>query len=228
MLFLSNPHRLFPIISNLEGEQIGETSYVEIKGKSVLESLSYGRKERNNKEDKNQKNQPHLIKIKNHKNSAYRKKLKVKKNYIKWLNNAGERDFGTLVHKAFSFVEVEQDIPAAIDKLILQGDIEMSEKETFNKMLLDVITHPNVSPYFRSGLKVKNEAEIVLKDGTFLRPDRVVIDTDETTVIDYKTGMRKPEHDQQILSYKTQLQKMGYKNVNAVLIYTSGVEVVEV
>ena len=217
---------LFPIISNLEGEQVGETSYVEIKGKSVLESISYGIKERNEKEDKEQENQPKLIKIKNHKNSAYRKKLKVKKNYIKWLNNAGERDFGTLVHKAFSFVEVESDIPQAIEKLVMQGDIEVGEKAEFQKMLVDVISHPKVAPYFKLGLTVKNEAEIVLQNGELLRPDRVVMDGEETTVIDYKTGMRKPEHDEQILSYKSQLMRMGYKNVNAVLIYTNDVEVV--
>ena len=43
----------------------------------------------------------------------------------------------------------------------------------------------------------------------------------EVVVIDYKTGMRKKKHIQQISEYAIALEKMGKSNIKKVLIYTS-------
>ena len=228
-----NPEKEFfeSLVSILDGmhahplvEMVTETA----KKGEVISKFRYGLPKPKELDENKEISKPKLIKIANHKNNFYREKLKVKKNYIKWLSSAGERDFGTLVHKAFSFIDTQDDISDAVEKLLKIGDIAEEEKLEFTNLLTTVITDTKIAPYFKAGLEVKNEAEIVLENGDLLRPDRVVIEKNQATVIDFKTGMRKPSHDQQVLGYKIQLEKLGYENVKSILIYTADLEVVEV
>jgi ATP-dependent exoDNAse (exonuclease V) beta subunit len=217
--------QLYPIIENWEESDEVEKVYFEEKGKQFLKKFSYG--SRILKTVNDQEKPTEVLKIENIKNSAYRNKLKVKKNYVKWMNDSGDRDYGNLMHKAFSFVQNENDIDFAIDKLEALGDIKFTDKDNMRNVLSKVVDHKDVNQYFKPDLKVKNEAEIILSNGDVLRPDRVVIDNNTAVVIDFKTGMQKPEHMTQVSTYKNQLLQMGYNTVKAILIYMDPVEVVE-
>ncbi len=218
--------QVFPILEEMVGHEKVNVTYDDSSGKTELETFTFG--ELNVVEREVSNTDSNLIKLKNHKNSLYRTKLKVKKNYLKWMDDSGERNYGNLVHKAFSFISTATDLEEAILALINQGDIDQEEEKQVRTEITNVLHHPDVKPFFKEGLVVKNEAEIILANGDLLRPDRVVFDRDEVIVIDFKTGMRKPQHDQQIISYKQQLMQMGHASVRAILIYTSSVEVLEV
>jgi hypothetical protein len=82
-----------------------------------------------------------------------------------------------------------------------------------------VLKSVEMKPYFAQGLKVKNEEEILLNGGNILRPDRLVFDGNEVTIIDYKTGRANNTHKEQILEYKTEIENMGYKVKECVLTY---------
>ena len=219
---------VYPILTGIEGNPMVNVTMCEVKGKSVIETISYGSMESEKYRKNEEETNDNLIRLSNTKNSLYREKLKVKKNYLRWMTDEGERDYGNLVHKAFSYIDTHDDIQESIDTLIKNGDIQMDESEKMLGVIERVVKHPKVAAYFSSELKVKNESEIILANGEILRPDRVVFDNDKTVVIDFKTGMRKPQHEQQILQYKNQLLQMGYSNVKAILVYTEQVEVVEV
>ncbi|MFT6800922.1 MAG: ATP-dependent exoDNAse (exonuclease V) beta subunit [Salibacteraceae bacterium] len=212
----------------MEGHELVNTNYTDVDGKSLIKTFSYGTEQRAEQEESDSIPEIQVLQLSNLKNSLYRDKLKVKKNYLKWMNDSGERDYGNLVHKAFSFINDEDDIAFAMEQLVNTGDIEKEEVDALVTLIKEVIHHPQLSQYFNKGLEVKNEADLVLANGDLLRPDRVVIDGEDACVIDFKTGMRKPEHEQQIVSYKIQLEKMGYENVKSLLIYTHKLEVVEV
>ena len=219
---------VFETLKTMEGRELVTTTYADNeKGERSLKTFSYGNSMREFKEEKNNTQEVGVLQIPNKNNSLYRNKLKVKKNYLKWMSDTGERDYGNLVHKAFSFIETENDIDFALNCLLATGELENTEKETMREVIQNVLNHPDLSPLFKEGLIVKNESDIVLANGELLRPDRVVIDGNQACVIDFKTGMRKPEHDEQILSYKIQLEKMGYENVRAILIYTHQLEIIE-
>ncbi len=49
--------------------------------------------------------------------------------------------------------------------------------------------------------KIFNEMEVIDKEGIIHRIDRVVIDKDSVTVIEYKTGSQQQEHLSQIKLY---------------------------
>lgn len=76
---------------------------------------------------------------------------------------------------------------------------------------------------------VLNEREIISSsDGSFLRPDRVVINGEKVTIIDYKFGRRYDRYNKQVGRYAEQVSRyadlyksMGYKDVEAYLWYVA-------
>ena len=82
-----------------------------------------------------------------------------------------------------------------------------------------VLKNVEIKPYFAHGLRVKNEKEIILSNGRILRPDRLIFKKNEVTIIDYKTGQENKTHEEQILEYKTEIEKMGYWVKECILIY---------
>jgi CRISPR/Cas system-associated exonuclease Cas4 (RecB family) len=81
------------------------------------------------------------------------------------------------------------------------------------------LQNSEVKTYFAQGLKVKNEEEILLKNGEVLRPDRLVFEGNDVSIIDYKTGEANATHQEQILGYKLYIEQMGYKVKKCVLVY---------
>ena len=73
----------------------------------------------------------------------------------------------------------------------------------------------------KEGKNVKTEKEILLEDGSSYIPDRFIYNKDSVVVIDYKTGKRREKDKSQIIEYSHILSKLGYKDVERVLIYTS-------
>ena len=74
-----------------------------------------------------------------------------------------------------------------------------------------------------------NEREIVLPDGSFIKPDRVIIKDNSATVVDYKFGKKHSgRYKKQVKGYTDALQQMGYSKVKGYLWYVLEDEVVEV
>ena len=52
-------------------------------------------------------------------------------------------------------------------------------------------------------------------------PDRVSLFADGTAqILDYKTGQRKIEHDQQVHAYAQLIEALGYRVTKITLVYT--------
>jgi ATP-dependent exoDNAse (exonuclease V) beta subunit len=187
---------LMPILTNINHPKVrdvyAEINYISkggVKTSTELISWSYGATEFHDGEKKEEDS--NLIQLSNRRNSAYQKKLKVKKNYMKRMNNSGQRDFGNLVHKAFSFIETANDVAKAVNDLWKSGEVNDTEKVELTNHIHRVISHRDVAHYFTGSVEIKNEAEIILANGDLLRPDRVLISQNTATVIDFKTGMKK-------------------------------------
>ena len=74
--------------------------------------------------------------------------------------------------------------------------------------------------FFDSSWEVKNEREILMKDGSIYIPDRLLFSEKKTVVVDYKTGNPDNNHIIQIENYASVLKQMGYDNIDKYLIYT--------
>ena len=75
-------------------------------------------------------------------------------------------------------------------------------------VILNFLLLPEISPYFAQveGRSILNEQEFVTPEGRLFRMDRVVVDQESVTVIDFKTGDDKEAYRDQIHGYMNILQ----------------------
>jgi len=103
---------------------------------------------------------------------------------------ASPRETGLLIHRVLSMITTRNDLDQAVNTLLNEGLIQNQQVEQLKSAVRQVLDKPAISPYFEEGNIVYNEKDILLADGSILRPDRVVISGDKIVVIDYKTGGR--------------------------------------
>ncbi len=126
---------------------------------------------------------------------------------------------GNLIHDLMASVHTIEDVQRVIEEAYRRGEITVSEKETLTYEIQRVVNHPKLSKYFLKENKVYNERDIIF-EGRFFRPDKIVIDkNNHTTIIDYKTGVYKDLHAQQIQKYTDILENIGYTVEEKILIY---------
>jgi ATP-dependent exoDNAse (exonuclease V) beta subunit len=139
---------------------------------------------------------------------------------------AGMRDYGILMHRAFSEMKTAADLDSAIRSLLLHGLIP-DETHTINdlrKKMEEALKHPEAAAWFDGSWVVHAEASILMPntDGSThqLRPDRVMINGDRVVVVDYKFGeIEQTAYEEQVKKYIGCLQNMGFRNVKGYLWY---------
>jgi len=141
----------------------------------------------------------------------------------------GKSQWGKRIHTILSWITTAKDVDSAIEKAFLIGLIDQGERETIVSIVRSVITEPLIARLFSDQVQVKTEAEVLLPEGSFYRPDRVIIDAGRVTILDYKSGKANELHGEQMLKYAGYIEAMGYNNVNKILVYLDPeVRVVEV
>ncbi|MBI5402288.1 MAG: UvrD-helicase domain-containing protein [Ignavibacteriae bacterium] len=126
---------------------------------------------------------------------------------------------GVVLHEVLSRLISFDDAENVITKMIYEGIIRESDSERIYGEIEKLRNNTVVSDWFSSRWEVKPESDILLDDGSFIRPDRVLIKGSEAVVIDYKTGSVKEEHKKQVTKYADTLKEMGFTNVRKYLLY---------
>lgn len=129
--------------------------------------------------------------------------------------------FGSAVHLLLSSIQSLHDVDEQCDALALEGKLLNVSVEELKTEVGRILLHPFMQEIFDSSGQHKNEAEIVSAQGEIVRPDRIVFYPDKTKVIDFKTGVRRKKHEEQIRRYGDLLTEMAYPNVEKFLFYTS-------
>ena len=129
---------------------------------------------------------------------------------------------GTLIHYILGQIETETDLDKVLARAIHNGDIAKSESDGLRTGIDQIILHPLLHPYYKEGITVFNEREILTKEGNILRPDRIVLHNGKAVIMDYKTGGRKQSYKEQLFAYADALQEMGYVVEHKILVYLEG------
>ena len=114
---------------------------------------------------------------------------------------------GEFIHAVLSRIEfIAVDSERQIDEALEFCRLDVRESfdlPSIKTKILALLGNPEVALLFaqRAGRYIKNEQEITAADGQLHRLDRMVIDNDIVTVIDYKTGSESEEHHAQVRSY---------------------------
>ena len=133
---------------------------------------------------------------------------------------------GEFVHAILETIEyAEGDLEPRLTKAIERAQVRVPFKSDTTELpgrLSNVLALEELHPFFVKieGRTILNEQEFAGSDGALVRMDRVVIDPEVVTVIDYKTGEEKPEYNEQVLKYMKVLR--GYyadRSVRGLLVY---------
>jgi len=126
---------------------------------------------------------------------------------------------GNLVHHIMGLIDTKDDIDPVFIDLEHKGLINTSEVAGLKTKIGQVVNHNNLRKFFSKEVVVKNEKEIITRKGEILRPDRIVIDGNRATLIDYKTGKENTSYIKQLNSYANALETMGYEIENKIITY---------
>ncbi len=136
---------------------------------------------------------------------------------------------GSVCHAMLEKIRTIDDLEDAKTHMIRTGRITHEDAENLKQLLKKAMEKEPVKSWFQKGSTVINEKDILLGDGHYLKPDRVLVDDNTAIVIDYKFGKR---HDkrylEQVREYMQKLLEMGYKNVIGFIWYVFEDEVQEV
>lgn len=126
---------------------------------------------------------------------------------------------GNLIHDILSEIDSSEDIQSALEKFSEKENLDQRDSAKIKEILLQVVYHPKLSPYFLKESKIYRERDIISPDGELLRPDRLIFDGNLVTIMDYKTGNVSDSHIAQMNQYAEVLSLMNFEVIDKVLIY---------
>jgi ATP-dependent exoDNAse (exonuclease V) beta subunit len=138
-----------------------------------------------------------------------------------WDTMQGEAiNFGNLIHEILSKIMTINDVEKVVEQFHQQGFLNEEQSEEIKEKIYSIVKHPKLERYFSEDVIVYTEREIVDVDNQILIPDRLVFtDKNQVVIIDYKTGDRSNEHDQQVIRYERVLKSIKFKVIKKMLIY---------
>ena len=137
---------------------------------------------------------------------------------------------GNLFHSIMAEIHFGYQAEKVLDDFYLRGLINAEEKKSFTESINQIINDPLLQDLFSLNVEVLNEREVFLNDKSILKPDRVVFhDSEQVSIIDYKTGEKKHKHKIQLKEYASGMGELGLKVKNLFLVYTlNGHKVVKI
>ena len=130
---------------------------------------------------------------------------------------------GQMMHTLFSTIRSKEDIDSAIDRLIFEGVLgDKNDIEGIRNETKAAFEQPEVQDWYSGHWRLFNECAIIYLENGVLqtrRPDRVMMDGEQTIVVDFKFGHPNKKYAKQVQNYIQLLQQMGYENLSGYLWY---------
>ena len=128
---------------------------------------------------------------------------------------------GIVLHDILSRINAAQDVQEAVAQAVSSGELPAAEAAETEAMVERMVATAEPYGWFAAGVETFNELSIIDTDGKVHRPDRVVIDGQKVSVIDYKFGAHHSGYRRQVLQYMEMLRRMGYIDVEGYLWYAA-------
>lgn len=195
-------------------------NFISEQNKSIQDSsFSWGKKSSVNQVFKKKKSSLNTTILDRVEKNPYEDRLILQLEQNKDVDEA--RDFGLRIHALFAQIDYAEDVEAVLNEGYFRGDFSFEDMELFTGLFKRVVEHPKLSTYFSKKFRGLNEQTILLDNGQILRPDRIAINEEQAVVLDYKTGVKKDEHLNQIKEYCRAVKQVTDKATSGYLIYFS-------
>lgn len=137
---------------------------------------------------------------------------------------------GNLVHEVLEITHHGNDISPSVDRILRreQNRPYYLMKENILSNVKDIWALMERNRWTSDYFQVLSEIEFCDEKQRIHRPDKVLVNDEQTVVIDFKTGKQEAAHKQQVTEYCRLLQLTGLNNISGYLIYTSEKEAVKV
>jgi hypothetical protein len=129
------------------------------------------------------------------------------------------RALGNAVHDLLACVTHVEELDPALERMARSGEVPATLADGLRQRLHHVLVSPGMERFFAKGLTVRTETTLIDREGHALRPDRVVLGTDDTRVLDIKTGRPNDAHHEQVAGYVRLLRDLGLPRVTGHLLY---------
>ena len=134
-----------------------------------------------------------------------------------------ETQWGELLHAYLSRILKIEDV-ADVQRIKEDRVLLENEKNTLLQLSNHFLEEEYKNLFFgETKSLVKTEVELVAADGKIFRIDRLIINENNCTLIEFKTGNKEAAHYQQVNTYADLLKEIGYQSISSYLIYISGV-----
>lgn len=137
-----------------------------------------------------------------------------------------QAQYGRLVHRLLAQLPSLDALPALLEDFQQAEALSQVVVNQIQEQLTKLLDQPQVKDWFSGTWEVKREATLLAPSGQVMRPDRVMLQSGQAVVIDFKTGVLRDHHRQQVQAYAQALSAMGYAQVKAYLLYTETAAVV--
>jgi len=134
-------------------------------------------------------------------------------------------NWGLFVHKALELLNGKKTINSVVKELIISQILPKKNANKITKWLKSAIEIKQVKKYFFNS-NTFAEKEILLKDGSSFRPDRILINDNDAYILDFKTGKKHPSHFNQLDNYEIAVNQMGYNVKEKAILYLNNFEFV--
>jgi|GEM_PF-1541615 len=128
-----------------------------------------------------------------------------------------QQDIGIAFHKAMASIHSMADVEKVK---------EYVSDEVF-ELILKTIDHPIITSFFEASWTVRNERNLLLTNGSLIRPDRWQSRNNQHVLIDFKTGKPIEKDHKQMEVYLDSLKKAGISQASGYLVYPNSNEVLE-
>ncbi|TKC05077.1 UvrD-helicase domain-containing protein [Pedobacter frigoris] len=146
----------------------------------------------------------------------------LKRREIDLLTGESPGRTGTILHEVLAIANDEKQAEEVLQNLMLEGVFKVAELPFLKTQAVSVLQHKGLQEILKRSEQSLNERSIIDAEGKTYRPDKVLVNGDEVTVIDYKfTQQESNSHIVQVDHYKSLLLAMGYTKVNTYLFYAS-------
>ena len=131
---------------------------------------------------------------------------------------------GNLIHNIMAEIKTIEDVELVLEHFKSSGKINALQYQELKVSVYNIVNHHQINPYFNPELTIYNEQDILTKDGSPIRPDRIVINSkNEVVIMDYKTGKTDSKHQEQLFDYQLVIEDMNFKVVKKILVYINDV-----
>ncbi|MEP0987430.1 UvrD-helicase domain-containing protein [Ekhidna sp.] len=175
---------------------------------------------------KHRESQDEMVHLEQYTSNKWSTKLKVRKTGKAYYDDEIEksRNEGILLHQILSEIIHHEDTNRVLDRYECGMQITNEDRKRYENLINRLWQDEQIRSWFDGNGQVKTEVVVLPKDGEIKRMDRVIINGNKATVIDFKSGRPKSEDNRQLKEYVALLSEMGYE-VDGYLLYLVGGEV---